>query len=102
MTVLYFHGNAGNIGHRIPLALAIHRTSGVNLVLVEYRGYGLSGGAHPLRPCNPNCSAHRYRPYTVWTIRIHPAGAFRPWQGALAVGAHPVALPSLVLGPALS
>eukprot|EP00667_Euglena_gracilis_P014990 EG_transcript_15556 len=43
-TILYFHGNAGNIGHRIPLALALHRTAGCNAVMVEYRGYGLSGG----------------------------------------------------------
>eukprot|EP00906_Rhabdomonas_costata_P005583 RCo008340 len=43
-TVVYFHGNAGNIGHRIPLALALFRSLGCNVVLVEYRGYGLSSG----------------------------------------------------------
>ncbi len=42
-TVLYFHGNAGNISHRL------HRTQffrdlGWNLLIVDYRGYGKSTG----------------------------------------------------------
>eukprot|EP00668_Euglena_longa_P015438 GGOE01019518.1.p2 GENE.GGOE01019518.1~~GGOE01019518.1.p2 ORF type:complete len:264 (+),score=63.29 GGOE01019518.1:333-1124(+) len=31
-------------GHRVPLALAMYRTANCNVILVEYRGYGLSGG----------------------------------------------------------
>ena len=34
----------GNIGHRLPLALALFRSLRCNVVLVEYRGYGLSNG----------------------------------------------------------
>nr|XP_022289188.1 protein ABHD13-like [Crassostrea virginica] len=44
-TVVYFHGNAGNIGHRYPNVEGLHRYVGVNVLLVEYRGYGHSEGS---------------------------------------------------------
>ena len=44
ITWLWFHGNGGNIGHRIgELALAHHRT-GANIFIFDYRGYGESEG----------------------------------------------------------
>nr|CAG4646432.1 EOG090X09ZU [Macrothrix elegans] len=43
-TLLFFHGNAGNIGHRLHNALGLFRHLHVNIFLVEYRGYGLSDG----------------------------------------------------------
>ena len=43
-TVLMFHGNAGNIGHRLPIARALMRTNGCTVLMCEYRGYGLSTG----------------------------------------------------------
>ncbi|KAJ5092033.1 hypothetical protein NUU61_006903 [Penicillium alfredii] len=44
LTVLMFHGNAGNIGHRVPIAKALQDTLRCNVLLLEYRGYGLSTG----------------------------------------------------------
>ena len=44
-TLLYFHGNAGNIGHRLHNAQALYRHCGFNILLVEYRGYGKSQGS---------------------------------------------------------
>ena len=45
ITWLWFHGNGGNIGHRInELALAHHRT-GANIFIFDYRGYGESQGS---------------------------------------------------------
>jgi fermentation-respiration switch protein FrsA (DUF1100 family) len=45
VTWLWFHGNGGNIGHRIgELALAHHRTE-ANIFIFDYRGYGESEGA---------------------------------------------------------
>ena len=45
VTWLWFHGNGGNIGHRIgELALAHHRTQ-ANIFIFDYRGYGESEGA---------------------------------------------------------
>jgi hypothetical protein len=44
LTVLMFHGNAGNIGHRVPIAKALQDTLQCNVLLLEYRGYGMSTG----------------------------------------------------------
>jgi fermentation-respiration switch protein FrsA (DUF1100 family) len=43
LTVLLFHGNAGNISHRFE-KLAIFRELGANVFIVDYRGYGRSDG----------------------------------------------------------
>ena len=43
-TVLFFHGNAGNISGRIGTA-RFFVESGMNVLLVDYRGYGQSTGA---------------------------------------------------------
>ena len=42
-TVLFFHGNAGNISHRINY-LAMFKRLGYHTLLVDYRGYGQSSG----------------------------------------------------------
>jgi fermentation-respiration switch protein FrsA (DUF1100 family) len=42
-TVLLFHGNAGNISHRLEKLAALHDL-GVNTFLIDYRGYGRSEG----------------------------------------------------------
>jgi fermentation-respiration switch protein FrsA (DUF1100 family) len=43
VTVVVFHGNAGNRGHRGPLAAALHRY-GLQVLLTDYRGYGGNPG----------------------------------------------------------
>ena len=43
-TVVMFHGNAGNIGHRLPIARVLINLMGCNVFMIEYRGYGLSTG----------------------------------------------------------
>ena len=43
-TILFFHGNAGNIGHRLPNAKGLFKHLQVNILLLEYRGFGLSEG----------------------------------------------------------
>ena len=45
LTVLMFHGNAGNIGHRIPIAKVLVEILGCSVLMLEYRGYGLSTGS---------------------------------------------------------
>ena len=42
-TLLYCHGNAGNIGDRVP-ALALFHELGLTVFMFEYRGYGHSTG----------------------------------------------------------
>jgi len=44
VTVITFHGNAGNIGHRIPIAGLLQDHYGANVLMLEYRGYGASTG----------------------------------------------------------
>lgn len=46
-TILFFHGNAGNIGLRLPNALQMIQFLSANVLLVEYRGYGDSDSVPP-------------------------------------------------------
>lgn len=41
--VLFFHGNAGNISHRLE-TLRLLRGLGASTLIIDYRGYGLSEG----------------------------------------------------------
>ncbi|KAH8815459.1 BEM46 family protein-like protein [Xylogone sp. PMI_703] len=45
LTILMFHGNAGNVGHRIPIARMLVNTLSCSVMMLEYRGYGLSTGS---------------------------------------------------------
>ncbi|WP_111641771.1 alpha/beta hydrolase [Marinimicrobium alkaliphilum] len=42
-TLLFFHGNAGNISHRLD-SLQIFHDLALNVLIVDYRGYGESSG----------------------------------------------------------
>jgi fermentation-respiration switch protein FrsA (DUF1100 family) len=42
-TVLFFHGNAGNISHRLESIQIFHRL-GLDVFIIDYRGYGQSEG----------------------------------------------------------
>ena len=44
MSWLWFHGNAGNISHRLENLKLLHDELGVNVFLFDYRGYGRSEG----------------------------------------------------------
>lgn len=37
-TVVMFHGNGGNLGHRIPLAMVFQQFLRLNVLMVSYRG----------------------------------------------------------------
>ena len=39
-----FHGNAGNVGHRLPIGKIFSDSLGCNVLMLEYRGYGHSTG----------------------------------------------------------
>jgi fermentation-respiration switch protein FrsA (DUF1100 family) len=47
--VLYFHGNAGNISHRLPVIDLLYRLP-VSILIIDYHGYGRSEG----RPSEKN------------------------------------------------
>lgn len=94
-TLLFFHGNAGNISHRLT-SLAIFHDLGLEVVIFDYRGYGRSEG----RP--REAGLHRdARAAAAWlqeSLGADPARTIyfgRSLGGALAASAarfHPPAL----------
>jgi len=42
-TLLFLHGNAGNISHRLD-SLRMFNSLGLNVLIIDYSGYGQSGG----------------------------------------------------------
>lgn len=42
-TLLFFHGNAGNISHRLT-SIGEFRSLGLGVLIIDYRGYGRSAG----------------------------------------------------------
>lgn len=46
-TIVFFHGNAGNIGARLHNGVTMCRVLRANVLMVEYRGYGDSDDAAP-------------------------------------------------------
>jgi fermentation-respiration switch protein FrsA (DUF1100 family) len=42
-TLLFLHGNAGNVSHRLQSIELFHRL-GLNVLIIDYRGYGRSAG----------------------------------------------------------
>jgi fermentation-respiration switch protein FrsA (DUF1100 family) len=69
-TVLFLHGNAGNISHRIEKLQVLH-SLGVNTLIVDYRGYGRSRGV-PNEPGTYRDAAAAYRHLTEQR-RVPPA-----------------------------
>ena len=57
ITILAFHGNAGNIGHRLPIAKVLADTNKMNVLMLEYRGYGLSTGTPDEKGLNIDAQA---------------------------------------------
>ena len=44
ITLLWFHGNAGNISHRVENIKLLHQKVNINVFIFDYRGYGRSEG----------------------------------------------------------
>lgn len=44
MTLLWFHGNAGNLSDRVHQLRVLHDRLGVNIFMIDYREYGRSEG----------------------------------------------------------
>jgi fermentation-respiration switch protein FrsA (DUF1100 family) len=60
-TVLFCHGNAGNISGRLDRAMALQRRLGVDVFLFDYRGFGRSEGTPSEEGTYRDAvAAHRY------------------------------------------
>lgn len=46
-TIIFYHANAGNMGFRLPNAIQMLQRLEVNILMVEYRGYGRSDKVAP-------------------------------------------------------
>lgn len=44
-TLVWFHGNAGNLGHRVDHLVKLHRAVQANILMIDYREYGRSEGS---------------------------------------------------------
>ena len=44
-TIVYYHANAGNMGHRLPISREIMNRLNCNIFMLSYRGYGKSDGS---------------------------------------------------------
>jgi len=65
-TIIYHHANAGNMGHRLPIAKVFYEKFNANVVMLSYRGYGLSEG-------NPSDKGLRIDAQTMLDfVRAHP------------------------------
>ncbi|RNF05895.1 Bem46-like serine peptidase [Trypanosoma rangeli] len=45
--IIYFHGNAGNVGHRVPIATLFTTKHRCAVLMIDYRGFGLSDSVPP-------------------------------------------------------
>lgn len=72
-TILYLHGNAGNIGDRLE-KIALFHHMGVNVFIVDYRGYGRSQG----RPSEKGVyhDARAAYDYVVKQLEVLPASIY--------------------------
>jgi hypothetical protein len=65
-TIVYWHGNAGNMGFRLKNAAEMYSQIGVNVLMAEYRGYGKSDGSPSEKGLNIDAeSVLRY-------VKAHP------------------------------
>ena len=51
--LLWFHGNAGNISHRLDNLQRLHEALEIPIFIFDYREYGLSKGKYPKRGPSP-------------------------------------------------
>jgi len=85
-TLIYFHGNAGNMGHRLENSIKMLRLSGLNVLTVDYRGYGDSSGAPTEKGLNLDADAVLDYALNHPKLKGSPLIAFgRSLGGAVAV-----------------
>ncbi len=77
--LLYFHGNAGNIGDRLERTKLLVDVLGLDVFLVDYRGYGLSSG----KPTEEGLYADGLAVYAAAVARGFPANRIVPFGESL-------------------
>ncbi|MCY3750114.1 MAG: alpha/beta hydrolase [Gammaproteobacteria bacterium] len=88
-TVLFFHGNAGNISHRLD-SISIFHDLGLSVFIIDYRGYGRSGGRpseqgtyrDAMAAWNYLVDERRLRPDEIIVFGRSLGGAVAAWMAA--------------------
>ena len=82
-TVVYFHGNAMDIGHCHSMVNYLNRSLGCSVLCVEYPGYGPAGGS----PSEEGCYAAADSAYDyLRTVRGVPAAQIALYGYSLGTG----------------
>ena len=88
-TLLFFHGNAGNLSHRLE-SISIFHDIGLSVFIIDYRGYGRSGGRPSERGTYRDATAawnylvdeRRLRPDEIIVFGRSLGGAVAAWSAA--------------------
>jgi len=85
-TVIFCHGNAGNISNRLDTVNFYHNVMNCNLMIFDYSGYGKSGGKVGEEACYKD--SQEVYDYVVKSLKIDPKNVVihgRSLGGAVAV-----------------
>ena len=88
-TLLFFHGNAGNLSHRLE-SISIFHDIGLSVFIIDYRGYGRSGGRpsehgtyrDALAAWNYLVDERRLHPHEIIVFGRSLGGAVAAWSAA--------------------
>ena len=83
-TLLWLHGNAGNIGHRVENIAVLNKLTGFGVLIVDYRGYGLSEGSPSERGLYSDAEAGFK--YLVSEVGLNPVEDIVLFGRSLGVG----------------
>lgn len=86
-TLVYFHGNAANMGFRLQNAAEMYAQVGINVLMVDYRGYGSSSGTPTEKGLQRDAEAVFSFAHTHTKLKGSPLVAFGRSLGG-AVGIH--------------
>eukprot|EP01036_Dinobryon_divergens_P037170 gene37170-48571_t len=85
-TLIYFHGNAANMGLRLKNAAEMFAISGVNVLMMDYRGYGSSDGTPSEAGLNMDAEAVLHFAHTHHRLQGSVLVAFgRSLGGAVSI-----------------
>ena len=95
--VIWFHGNAGNMGHRLPLVRELQKLIPAHFFMFDYRGYGKSEGLAHENGIKMDAEAvylyckDRYKDYKIifaaqslgGAAAIHVAAKYKEFDGLI-------------------
>eukprot|EP00607_Mallomonas_marina_P008257 CAMPEP_0182417158 /NCGR_PEP_ID=MMETSP1167-20130531/1550_1 /TAXON_ID=2988 /ORGANISM="Mallomonas Sp, Strain CCMP3275" /LENGTH=463 /DNA_ID=CAMNT_0024590499 /DNA_START=161 /DNA_END=1552 /DNA_ORIENTATION=- len=100
-TIIYFHGNAANMGLRLKNVAEMYAVTGANILMMDYRGYGSSEGVPSEKGLNIDASTVLLFACTHPKLKGSPMVAFgRSLGGAVSLSLssnHPTLVDGIIL-----